>query len=145
MKPIETAYNGVTFRSRLEARWALFFDLLKIRWLYEHEGFELASGRYLPDFYLPDLDVWVEIKPVSVSDPRHDEFKSEKKLFVLYGPPPDFGAPTAGCAEFLLDLIPPELFDMCGDSDGLKRAVAEYFFSSWTEAGHVANAHRFWG
>lgn len=63
IKAIETVYNGYRFRSRLEARWAVFFDALGIEYEYEPEGFELPSGnRYLPDFYLPDDDVWVEIK-----------------------------------------------------------------------------------
>ena len=34
-KPIETTYNGVRLRSRLEARWAVFFDALGVKWLYE--------------------------------------------------------------------------------------------------------------
>lgn len=64
IKAIETAYNGCLFRSRLEARWAVFFDTLKIRWEYEPEGFELVNDRrYLPDFYLPEFDLWIEIKP----------------------------------------------------------------------------------
>lgn len=64
IKAIETMYNGYRFRSRLEARWAVFFDTLKVRWQYEPEGFQLPSGnRYLPDFYLTDLDLWIEIKP----------------------------------------------------------------------------------
>jgi hypothetical protein len=50
IKAIETAYKGYRFRSRLEARWAVFFDALGIEWQYEPEGFELPSGRYLPDF-----------------------------------------------------------------------------------------------
>ncbi len=62
LKPIETFYGGYVFRSRLEARWARFWDMLDIRYFYEHEGFALPSGRYLPDFYLPDLNVWFEIK-----------------------------------------------------------------------------------
>jgi hypothetical protein len=62
VRAIETEYAGVRFRSRLEARWAVFFDALGVSWRYEHEGFELPSGRYLPDFWLPDVDVWVEIK-----------------------------------------------------------------------------------
>jgi hypothetical protein len=63
IKPIETQYAGCRFRSRLEARWAVFFDHLGIRWEYEPQGFELPSGaRYLPDFHLPDLDLWVEVK-----------------------------------------------------------------------------------
>jgi hypothetical protein len=66
MKAIETRYNGHRFRSRLEARWAVFFDELGIEWEYEPEGFELQDGtRYLPDFYLPKFEggCWVEIKP----------------------------------------------------------------------------------
>ena len=51
IKPIETIYNGYKFRSRLEARWAVFFDSLGVEYEYEPEGFELPSGkRYLPDF-----------------------------------------------------------------------------------------------
>jgi hypothetical protein len=63
MNAIPTMYQGVSFRSRLEARWALFFDSLNAPWVYEREGFDLPSGRYLPDFYLPDSQRWVEIKP----------------------------------------------------------------------------------
>jgi hypothetical protein len=51
VKAIETVYNGYRFRSRLEARWAVFFDALGVEYEYEPEGFELPSGRrYLPDF-----------------------------------------------------------------------------------------------
>ncbi len=51
IKPIETIYNGYHFRSRLEARWAVFFDALGIEWEYEPEGFDLGGGvYYLPDF-----------------------------------------------------------------------------------------------
>lgn len=64
IKAIETRYCGARFRSRLEARWAVFLDSLALPWSYEPEGFELPSGkRYLPDFYLPSLDLWLEIKP----------------------------------------------------------------------------------
>lgn len=63
IKPIETSYKGYRFRSRLEARWAVFFDALNIRWEYEPEGFDLGKyGYYLPDFFLPDLEAVVEIK-----------------------------------------------------------------------------------
>ncbi len=51
IKPIETIYNGYRFRSRLEARWAVFLDSLGVKYEYEPEGFELPDGtRYLPDF-----------------------------------------------------------------------------------------------
>lgn len=61
--PIRTQYNGIRFRSRLEARWAFFFAELGVKWQYEPEGFQLSSGWYLPDFWLPDQNCWVEIKP----------------------------------------------------------------------------------
>lgn len=62
-KAIETRYGGCRFRSRTEARWAVLFDYLGHRWEYEKEGFELPGvGKYLPDFWLPDLDVWIEVK-----------------------------------------------------------------------------------
>jgi len=51
IKPIETIYKGYRFRSRLEARWAVFFDALGIEWKYENEGYDLGElGYYLPDF-----------------------------------------------------------------------------------------------
>ena len=53
IKPIETLYHGCRFRSRLEARWAVFFDSLKVPWEYEPEGFDLGDGTY----YLPDFRV----------------------------------------------------------------------------------------
>jgi len=63
LKPIETQYNGYKFRSRLEARWAVFFDTVGINYEYEKEGFDLGeAGWYLPDFWLPDLHRWIEIK-----------------------------------------------------------------------------------
>ena len=66
IQAIETFYKGYRFRSRLEARWAVFFNELGIKWQYEVEGFELPSGRYLPDFYLPDYKCYFEVKPPPV-------------------------------------------------------------------------------
>jgi len=63
MKNIETCYNNYKFRSRTEARWAVFFDHLKIRYEYEEEGFDLDGLWYLPDFTLPQFNSWLEVKP----------------------------------------------------------------------------------
>ena len=49
IKPIETHYDGHRFRSRLEARWAVFFNTLGIKYQYEVEGYEMGDLRYLPD------------------------------------------------------------------------------------------------
>lgn len=62
VKAIETKYKGYRFRSRLEARWAVFLDTLGVAWEYERQGYSLPSGTYLPDFWLPGLSAWLEIK-----------------------------------------------------------------------------------
>lgn len=51
-------------RSRLEARWATFFDQLGIEYSYESQGYDLGDrGWYLPDFWLWEHEAFVEIKP----------------------------------------------------------------------------------
>lgn len=40
MPVIQTLYGQVLFRSRLEARWAVYFDVIGIEWQYEKEGYE---------------------------------------------------------------------------------------------------------
>ncbi len=62
IKPIETMYHGYRFRSRLEARWAVFFDALEIPYQYEAEGYNLDGLYYLPDFWLPDQRCFFEVK-----------------------------------------------------------------------------------
>lgn len=64
IKAIETKYDGYRFRSRLEARWAVFFNELNIDYEYEPEGYKLNDGTlYLPDFYLPKFKIYAEVKP----------------------------------------------------------------------------------
>lgn len=43
---IATTYRGTRFRSRLEARWAVFFDLVEWSWVYE----PIDAGGWIPDF-----------------------------------------------------------------------------------------------
>lgn len=77
IKAIQTEYKGYRFRSRLEARWAVFFDSLGIKWHYEPEGYDLGDdGWYLPDFFLPDKNVWIEVKP---------EFNTQDRFVYLAG------------------------------------------------------------
>lgn len=65
IKAIETEYGGCRFRSRLEARWAVAFDFLKVEWEYEPEGLDIDGTRYLPDFRLPAQNLFVEVKGVA--------------------------------------------------------------------------------
>src|SRR5690625_7748698 len=78
IKPIETRYKGYRFRSRLEARWAVFFDALGIEWQYEPEGYVLEDGTwYLPDFWLPETKCWFEVKG---PDPTEEDHKKAAAL-----------------------------------------------------------------
>ncbi len=98
--PIETTYKGWRFRSRSEARWAVFMDSLGVRFLYEPEGFKLESGVcYLPDFFLTETKTWLEIKNPA-ADPGPEKAKvhglvalTQQRAVMFYGPPtpPDPG------------------------------------------------------
>jgi hypothetical protein len=104
LKVIETRYASVLFRSRLEARWAAFFDKLGEKWEYEPEGFDLDGQWYLPDFWLPtfgiewgngrtEMGLYWEVKPTldHIDKSRIKRFAelSEKTCIVSAGPPWD--------------------------------------------------------
>lgn len=80
---IQTEYNGYLFRSRLEARWAVFFDALGIEYEYEPEGIVLSDGtQYLPDFYLPDFKCYFEVKRKSIKGTEEEKGQSLKPATV---------------------------------------------------------------
>lgn len=83
---IRTRYDGHIFRSKLEACWAVFFDAAGIRYVYEQEGYEQewSGKKYLPDFYLPDLDFHVEVKP---ERPGYEQEILRAKDFIVWGGP----------------------------------------------------------
>lgn len=84
IKAIDTKYKGYLFRSRLEARWAVFFDALGIKWEYEKEGYDLDGIYYLPDFWLPELKCFIEIKG---EKPSEDETNKARRLSETFGFP----------------------------------------------------------
>ncbi|MGI5274705.1 hypothetical protein ACQEUU_37110 [Nonomuraea sp. CA-218870] len=109
IKPIETHYAGCRFRSRLEARWAVFFDKLGIAWEYEPQGFMIDAVLYLPDFYLPEQKLWIEVKGAdpAKSDPEgYERWYAFAEKIVHFG---DRAAlfsgsiPTAHSLERLVD------------------------------------------
>lgn len=70
MKAIETIYNSHRFRSRLEASWAAFFDIM--RWEWDYEPIDLDG--WIPDFAIrtTGVPIYVEVKPISW--PAGDDF-----------------------------------------------------------------------
>lgn len=63
IEAIPTPFGGINFRSRTEARWAVFFQALGLSFEYESRTVRLSDGRsYLPDFFLADLNAYLEVK-----------------------------------------------------------------------------------
>lgn len=118
---IPTLYRGRRYRSRLEARWACFFDL--VGWKYEYEPFDLPG--WIPDFALFGEDgrqVLVEIKPT----PRADVGKVGRAVKASNWSAPVFildCAPTADTVNEIGDLI----------SGLVRRSDVPKF---WTQAGN---------
>jgi hypothetical protein len=58
---------GISCRSSWEANILRYFNHLGWKWLYEPKVFVFEKERrgaisYLPDIYLPEYDIWVEVK-----------------------------------------------------------------------------------
>lgn len=119
---LPTWFDGFWFRSRLEARWALLFKELEIRFWYETQGYTLPDGsRYLPDFYLPQIQMLAEVKGEELTEQEVYKCRSvcahiQRPILMLVGPP-DFrvykaclpctlsdGVKEADTADFLLDI-----------------------------------------
>jgi hypothetical protein len=79
-----TIYSGITFRSRLEATWAAFFDIVEWAWEYEPDGFD----GYIPDFILHGSknDVFVEVKPSSLYHSTRAQIVSKARRAIGYKP-----------------------------------------------------------
>lgn len=119
---IETRAYGCRFRSRLEARWAVFLTEAGFNWEYEPEGAELEAGRYLCDFLVTGpngVQVWLEVKPVvdDHDDPRWAELArvSGMMLFTVRG------------------------MHRRGDD-----CTTAHTCRVWTADGDVADVHRLW-
>lgn len=127
---LETRYGGLRYRSRTEARWAVFFDMVGIRHHYEPEGFELRVGYYRPDFWLTDLRMFFEVKG---TEPTREEIAkcadlthvTEADILLSSGPPEerfslrwfDRGGQREGLYVFALDKNPGAGFWLVGDTD----------------------------
>jgi hypothetical protein len=107
---IPTEYNGIVYRSRTEARWARFFDLVGIIHKYEHKWFTNGFYQYLPDFYLPEVHlreygkgVYLEVKATQEeyeeTKAKHIVMSNEKFVVCIGNPPPEVDDETKACYQ----------------------------------------------
>lgn len=92
-----TRRNGerIAYRSKLEARWSLFFDELGFTWQYEPFRFLLDGKKftYTPDFEVDGVGI-IEVKPTwemladSITRIAPYIAKTKNRVLVLYGSSP---------------------------------------------------------
>ena len=123
IRPIETRAYGCRFRSRLEARWAVFLTEAGFHWEYEPEGAALEAGHYLCDFRVTknDVTIWLEVKPKLTVDQPDDPRWAEL-------------ARTSGLMVFTVRGM-----HRSGD-----RCEAAHSARVWMPDGTVANVHGLW-
>lgn len=72
--------NNIWLRSSYEIRVATMLDKLGILWEYESKTFDIPelNTTYRPDFYLPELDMWWEVKGW-----MHEKAKQKLEVFFV--------------------------------------------------------------
>ena len=118
LTPIETIYNGLRFRSRLEARWAVFYDTIGVDYEYEPEGYKLDGVKYLPDFWITHLKCFIEIKGIITED-------SNIKASQL--------AEQSKCMVYVFSEIPNPQSPSSNDSCYNTKCGAEAFFAEGSD------------
>ncbi len=76
------------FYSRWEANFARLLNYWEIEWVHQPKVFDLGTQKYTPDFYLPQYDIYIEIKNFlwNYSRIRDEKFRKlypNKKLILL--------------------------------------------------------------
>ena len=90
MRPVPTTWNGVDYKSRLEARWAIVFWLSNVPTTYEAVESHRGKDVYVPDFAVPrpkspgDYSNFIEIKPTK---PTTKEISALSTLWYQTGTP----------------------------------------------------------
>jgi hypothetical protein len=112
INPVETIYKGIRFRSRLEARWAVFIDALNFKFVYEPDGYDLEGTWYLPDFWVPDWKAFLEIKP---ENPTQDHMQKCQRLSTLTGNRALLITGQPWIDEYSVFLFEPEITNQVND------------------------------
>lgn len=134
MKPIETRYSGYRFRSRLEARVAVWLDALGWRWEYEPEGYDLDGVYYLPDFLIRydgerGGKIWLEVKalePTAEEKLKASRLAAATDTAVLF----QIGTPDPEKTVYGLDG-----FDEHGKYCASLASLSSYCKSKWNRPG----------
>jgi hypothetical protein len=138
-------YRGYEMRSYSETKWAAMMDALGIRWLYEPEIVTTRHGGYQPDFYLPDCDVYLEVKgpkPTTIEIEKAQDLERQSGAVVVFGH--GRGADDAGnLAGYYLEHYSKDrkvMYTMYEISRGVIAWAGTGFFSRFYRAGVFGDA-----
>ncbi|MFZ9698611.1 MAG: hypothetical protein ACO3BX_02060 [Candidatus Limnocylindrus sp.] len=99
---METAVGTRPFAHRSEAEFAQILDFYGVRWEYEATTFPLThhtdgrvASRFAPDFYLPDMNLWVELTTIRQALMRQKRRKL-RRFTALY---PDLRIKLLGASD----------------------------------------------
>lgn len=124
-----TDYCGTVYRSRTEARWAVFFDFLGVEVEYEPQHFNLDGDNYLPDFWIPEWRIWMEVKGGEPSEFERvlcDRLAAKTNNTVLL----THGAPGRSAMEvFTSDWLPDEKYPLAGHLMSCRRCDTGFVLS----------------
>lgn len=144
IEPKKTSYKSTVFRSRLEARWAAFFDLVGWKWVYEPLDLKGWSPDFLVEFRCghsdcpPSHTLLVEIKPYT----SLGQFRGHKCLDFSYGK--SCGFPADSSAAFGVD---PSVtwWEMSHGAGGGVETIENWVFGDiqklWSQAGNAVQWH----
>ena len=84
-------YKGIKFHGNWEVEFAKFLDTHNIEWERNTQKFEYSfenkTHHYTPDFYLPEFDLFIEIKgyPTQRDFCKWNDFPNDKRLNIYFG------------------------------------------------------------
>ncbi len=127
IEPKPTQYGNVLFRSRLEARWAVFLDFTEnvLNWEYEPKTFKLRNGwEYTPDFRAKlfrdnksPITIYIEVKPLQATKQYRDNlmrFVAQHRIVLVLAEGDFYDGPltvdtlcitTANAAKYAADTL----------------------------------------
>lgn len=151
-----TLYKNILFRSRLEARWAAFLDIIKWKWQYE----PIDLQQWTPDFFV-EFECWhsecggshklfAEVKPYYTIE----EFENHPCMHYRWGGKYDNSdLPVDGIAVFGINPSISEFEMVHGSGAGMYNIYSGFVSHkinidlSWNMAGNIVqfqvkNKHR---
>ena len=128
MNGIKTMYNGIEYKSRLEADTARIIDKIGYKSEYESISFLLPDGiHYWPDFYIPNIHLWIECRGYE-SEKGESQIEGFSNLIAAGFIMPNKNLSTQ--PDFGLDILP---FELVNKNDAPDYLVIKYASAQFTE------------